>query len=74
VALDAVLRHRPVRDAAMLVHYRRVLRLPDLGRVMVNGRNKGAQFEREIANMLFFELGISFKRDLRQYQEAATAT
>jgi Holliday junction resolvase len=37
---------------------------------MANGRNKGAQFEREIANMLFFELGITFKRDLRQYQEA----
>ena len=37
---------------------------------MVNARNKGATFEREIANMLFFELGISFKRDLRQYQEA----
>lgn len=37
---------------------------------MVNGRNKGATFEREIANMLFFELGITFKRDLRQYQEA----
>ena len=37
---------------------------------MVNARNKGAQFEREIANMLLFELGISFKRDLRQYQEA----
>jgi Holliday junction resolvase len=37
---------------------------------MTNSRTKGAQFEREIANMLFFELGISFKRDLRQYQEA----
>jgi len=37
---------------------------------MTNSRTKGAQFEREVANMLLFELGISFKRDLRQYQEA----
>lgn len=35
---------------------------------MVNGRNKGAGFEREVAKMLFDELGISFKRDLEQYR------
>ena len=35
---------------------------------MVNGRTKGAAFEREIAKLLLLELGISFKRDLRQYQ------
>jgi hypothetical protein len=35
---------------------------------MVNGRNKGAQFERSIAKMLEAELGISFKRDLEQYR------
>ena len=35
---------------------------------MVNGRNKGASFEREIAKMLLDELGISFKRDLEQYR------
>jgi Holliday junction resolvase len=37
---------------------------------MVNGRNKGANFEREIAQLLFQELGIKFARDLRQYQQA----
>jgi Holliday junction resolvase len=37
---------------------------------MVNSRTKGAQFEREVAKLLLLELGISFKRDLRQYQEA----
>ena len=37
---------------------------------MVNGRNKGASFEREVANMLRDELGIGFKRNLIQYQEA----
>ena len=37
---------------------------------MANSRTKGASFEREIAKMLFLELGITFKRDLRQYQEA----
>lgn len=35
---------------------------------MVNGRNKGASFEREVAKMLFDELGVSFKRDLEQYR------
>lgn len=35
---------------------------------MVNGRTKGAAFERDIAKLLLLELGISFKRDLRQYQ------
>jgi Holliday junction resolvase len=37
---------------------------------MTNSRTKGASFEREIAKALLLELGISFKRDLRQYQEA----
>ena len=37
---------------------------------MVNGRNKGASFERETAKMLEAELGISFKRDLEQYRAA----
>ena len=40
---------------------------------MVNGRNKGAQFEREIAKMLLLELGISFKRDLEQTRAAGHA-
>ena len=37
---------------------------------MTNGRVKGASFEREVARMLYDELGITFKRDLRQYQES----
>jgi hypothetical protein len=37
---------------------------------MVNSRNKGASFERIVARALFDELGIEFKRDLRQYQQA----
>jgi hypothetical protein len=37
---------------------------------MTNSRTKGAQFEREVAKLLLLELGITFKRDLRQYQEA----
>ena len=37
---------------------------------MVNGRNKGAAFEREIAKMLFDELGVGFKRDIEQYRAA----
>ena len=37
---------------------------------MVNSRQKGAQGEREVAKELFEELGIEFKRDLRQYQSA----
>jgi hypothetical protein len=37
---------------------------------MPNGRNKGAAFERSIAQDLFLELGIKFARDLRQYQES----
>ena len=40
---------------------------------MVNGRNKGASFEREVANMLRDELGIGFKRDLEQYRDGAHA-
>ena len=35
---------------------------------MPNSRTKGAQFEREVAKLLLLELGITFKRDLRQYQ------
>ena len=37
---------------------------------MVNGRNKGASFEREIANKLHEELGAKFKRDIEQYRAA----
>ena len=37
---------------------------------MVNGRNKGASFEREVGKLLEDELGISFKRDLEQYRAA----
>ena len=40
---------------------------------MVNGRNKGADFERSSAKELFLELGISFKRDLEQTREAGHA-
>ena len=35
---------------------------------MVNGRAKGAAFEREVAKLLHAELGISFKRNLEQYR------
>jgi len=35
---------------------------------MVNGRNKGSAFERQVAKLLEAELGISFKRDLEQYR------
>jgi len=37
---------------------------------MVNGRNKGASFERQVAKMLHEELGVSFKRDIEQYRAA----
>ena len=40
---------------------------------MVNGRNKGAQFERQIAADLHAELGIGFKRNLEQTREAGHA-
>ena len=40
---------------------------------MVNGRNKGAAYERTIAQELFNELGIKFKRDLEQYRAGAHA-
>ena len=40
---------------------------------MVNGRNKGAAYERAIAQQLFDELGISFKRDLEQYRTGGHA-
>jgi len=40
---------------------------------MVNGRNKGASYERAIAQELFNELGIKFKRDLEQYRAGAHA-
>ena len=35
---------------------------------MTNGRAKGAQFERTIANMCFESLGFEAKRDLEQYR------
>ena len=35
---------------------------------MPDSRTKGAAFEREVAKLLLLVLGISFKRDLRQYQ------
>ena len=37
---------------------------------MVNGRQKGAAAEREIAKLLLDELGMTFKRDLEQYRAA----
>lgn len=37
---------------------------------MVNGRVKGANFEREISRMIYDELGIETKRDLEQYRES----
>lgn len=37
---------------------------------MANSRNKGATFERDVAKMLFLELGITFKRDLEQTRTA----
>ena len=40
---------------------------------MPNSRQKGAAFEREVAKALLLELGISFKRDLRQYQTSGHA-
>ena len=36
----------------------------------MNGRQKGAAAEREIAKLLFDELGMTFKRDLEQYRAA----
>lgn len=36
---------------------------------MTNSRNKGAQFEREVAQELYQLLGINFRRDLDQYRE-----
>lgn len=35
---------------------------------MTNSRNKGANGEREVAQELWRELGMTFKRDLQQYQ------
>jgi len=40
---------------------------------MVNGRTKGADFERSTAKALFLELGIGFKRDLEQTRTAGHA-
>lgn len=34
------------------------------------GRAKGASFEREVAGLLFDELGIKFKRDIEQYRQS----
>jgi hypothetical protein len=41
---------------------------------MVNSRTKGAQFEREIANMLFFELGITSSETCANTKRPTTAT
>jgi len=35
---------------------------------MTNGRVKGANFERELAKMIYDELGVQTKRDLEQYR------
>ena len=38
---------------------------------MVNGRNKGASFEREVANYLKLHLSLQdIKRDIEQYRQA----
>lgn len=37
---------------------------------MINGRQKGAAFERKIAGMLFDEIGIKFQRDIEQYRQS----
>ena len=37
----------------------------------LTSRRKGADGERELAAILFGELGMTFKRDLRQYQQSA---
>lgn len=36
---------------------------------MINSRNKGAAFERQLAALLHAETGITFKRNLSQYQD-----
>ena len=40
---------------------------------MPDSRRKGSAFEREVAKLMLLELGISFKRDLRQYQTSGHA-
>lgn len=37
---------------------------------MANSRAKGAKWERDLAKMLYLELGISFSRNLEQYRTA----
>ncbi len=37
---------------------------------MANSRNKGAQFERDVAKRLYQLLGVNFARDLDQYRQA----
>jgi len=37
---------------------------------MTNGRQIGAAFERKVANMLFDNLNIKFRRDLEQYRQS----
>jgi len=37
---------------------------------LINGRQKGAAFERQIAGMLFDEIGIKFQRDIEQYRQS----
>lgn len=36
---------------------------------MTNSRQKGANFERQVAAQLYAELGINFRRDLDQYRQ-----
>ena len=37
---------------------------------MANSRAKGAKWERDLAKMLYLELGITFSRNLEQYRTA----
>ena len=37
----------------------------------MSNRGKGAKWERDLAKMLFLELGITFSRNLEQYRTAA---
>lgn len=38
--------------------------------MVINSRNKGASFERQVAKMIFDHLGYTVKRNLDQYQAA----
>ena len=37
---------------------------------MVNSRNKGSTFERDVSKMLFDHTGFTFERDLNQYRQS----